>query len=308
MRDNKSTLLALLAAGLVVTWVYHIYDKSQYANKAKKEQVSDSVAVAQAVSDSLRDFFLHTMSQLGNEKIQVDSANNLLNVELLEKFNEIKNLRMEIGDILKRKNITQADLTDARIKIDSLRKKQTYLIAEDKRMTDERNRLNGIITQLDDDINSRQQATQKNVSGNKPEGKRDSDKAVFSVADIRFVAYNVQPGQKEAVTTQQENAYKFISSFTVRNNISGMHNAEIIAVVTDPSGKSVNAEVWDVGSFETRTEGRKIYTQKIRFEYIKGEAKRLAFSLEPDSFQKGTYKLSLYYNGIRIGESSWKLS
>lgn len=307
MRDNKSILLALLAVGLVTTWVYHIYDKNQYANNARLQQVADSAAIAQAITDSLRDFFLNTMNQPGNEKIEVDSANILLNAELGTKLDEINSLRIEISDILKRKDITQADLTVAKIKIDSLRKKQTYLITEDKRMTDERKRLNGVITQLDNDINTQQQATQKNIRVNNPPAKRN-DNAVFSVADIRFVAYNVEPGQKETVTTQQENAYKFISSFTVRNNVTGIRDAEIIAVVTDPSGKSVNAEVWDVGSFETRSEGRKIYTQKIRFEYIKGEAKRLTFSLEPDSFQKGTYKLSLYYNGIRIGESSWKLS
>ena len=143
MRDNKSILLALLAAGLVITWVY---DKSHYANNARLEPVKDSATIAQAVSDSLRDFFLHTMNQLGNEKIQVDSANNLLNAELGEKLDEVNDLRREINDILKGKDITRSDLTDARIKIDSLRKKQADLKAEDKRMTDERNRLNGIIT------------------------------------------------------------------------------------------------------------------------------------------------------------------
>ena len=37
MRDNKSILLALLAAGLVITWGYHLYDKSQYSNQTREE-------------------------------------------------------------------------------------------------------------------------------------------------------------------------------------------------------------------------------------------------------------------------------
>jgi len=305
MRDNRSILLALLAAGLIITWVYHIYDKTKYSNQPKEIIVKDTSAVAKAVTDSLRQFYLHTISQLGTQKLQVDSTNSLL---LGAKLDEVNNLRLDIDNILKRKDIIQADLAEVRVKIDSLIIKQNDIISENKRMTDERNSHNEIITQVDNNKNSKQQVSQKNIDDNKPEPKKNNDNSVFSVADIRFVAYNVQPDQKEIVTTQQENAYKFTSSFTVRNNISGFHNAEIIAVVTDPSGKSINAEVWDVGSFETKTEGRKIYTQKIRFEYIKGEAKRLVFSLEPESFQKGTYKLSLYYNGIRIGESSWKLS
>ncbi|HEV8273286.1 MAG TPA: hypothetical protein VGQ04_18360, partial [Chitinophagaceae bacterium] len=130
---------------------------------------------------------------------------------------------------------------------------------------------------------------------------------LFVASGIRFAAYKVQPDQKEIETTQQDEANKFISSFTVKNSVAGFQNAEIIVVVSDPSGKSVNPEVWDAGSFETKTEGRKVYTRKLLFEYNKGETKRLQFSLEPENFEKGTYKLSLYYNGIRIGESTWKL-
>ena len=42
MRDNKSILLALLAAGLVITWGYHLYDKSQYSNHPKEVFVKDN--------------------------------------------------------------------------------------------------------------------------------------------------------------------------------------------------------------------------------------------------------------------------
>jgi hypothetical protein len=71
MRDNKSILLALLAAGLVITWVYHLYDKSQYSNNTTEVFVKDSSAVAKAVSDSLRIFFIHTLDQLDPEKIKL---------------------------------------------------------------------------------------------------------------------------------------------------------------------------------------------------------------------------------------------
>ena len=80
--------------------------------------------------------------------------------------------------------------------------------------------------------------------------------------------------------------------------LSSFQNAEVVVVVSDPSGKSLNTEVWDAGSFETKTEGRKIYTRKVRFEYNKGEPKQLIFSLEPENFEKGIYKISLYHNGF----------
>ncbi|HEY5967946.1 MAG TPA: hypothetical protein VIU35_08195 [Chitinophagaceae bacterium] len=308
MRDNKSILLALLAAGLVITWVYHIYDKSQYSNHTREVFVKDSIAVAEAVSDSLRIYYTRTLDQLGVEKLQIDSTNSSLKGELGQRITEINKLRSEIGIILKRKNLTQADLTEAKTKIDDLQMRMDDLKTENTSLTDERTKLNDVLTQLNGEMNSLQQNMQKVSAENRDLTQKINDASVFIASEIKFAAVNIKADEKESETTQQKKANKFITSFTVQNNILDLQSAEVVIVVTDPSGKSLNTEVWDAGSFETKTDGRKIYTRKVKFEYNKGEAKHLIFSLEPDNFEKGIYKLSLYHNGIRIGESSWKLS
>ena len=308
MKDNKSLLLALLAGGLIITWVYHIYDKSQYSNHTKEVFVKDSTAVAEAVSDSLRKYYSRTLDQLGVEKLQIDSTNNLLKGELGAKITEINNLRFEIGTILKRRNLTQADLSEARTKIGDLQQKIDDLKSENTSLAEERTKLNGILAQLNGEMNSLQQDMQKVSAENKELSQKINDASVFIASEIKFAAINIRSDQKEIETSQQKKANKFVTSFTVQNNILDLQNAEVVVVVSDPSGKSLNTEVWDAGSFETKTEGRKIYTRKVRFEYNKGEPKHLIFTLEPDSFEKGTYKLSLYHNGVRIGGSSWKLS
>jgi peptidoglycan hydrolase CwlO-like protein len=308
MRDNKSFLLALLAAGLVVTWVYHIYDKSQYSNHTRDVFVKDSIAVAEAVSDSLRIYYTRTLDQLGDEKLQIDSTNSSLKGELGQKVTEINKLRSEIGTILKRKNLTQADLTEAKTKIDDLQIRIDDLKTENTSLNDERTKLNSVLAQLNGEMNSLQLNMQKVSAENKELTQKINDASVFIASEIKFAAVSVKADEKETETTQQKKANKFVTSFTVQNNILDLESAEVVVVVTDPSGKSLNTEVWDAGSFETKTDGRKIYTRKVKFEYNKGEAKHLIFSLEPDSFEKGTYKLSLYHNGIRIGETTWKLS
>src|SRR5688572_2186582 len=308
MRDNKSILLALLAAGLVITWVYHIYDKSQYSNHTREVFVKDSIAVAEAVSDSLRIYYTRTLDQLGVEKLQIDSTNSSLKGELGQRITEINKLRSEIGIILKRKNLTQADLTEAKTKIDDLQMRMDDLKTENTSLADERTKLNDVLTQLNGEMNSLQQNMQKVSAENRDLTQKINDASVFIASEIKFAAVNIKADEKESETTQQKKANKLITSFTVQNNILDLQSAEVVIVVTDPSGKSLNTEVWDAGSFETKTDGRKIYTRKVKFEYNKGEAKHLIFSLEPDNFEKGIYKLSLYHNGIRIGESSWKLS
>jgi len=308
MKDNKTLLLALLSGGLIITWIYHIYDKSQYSNHTREVFVKDSIAVAEAVSDSLRQYYTGTLDQLGVEKLQIDSTNSLLKGELGTKITEINKLRFEIGTILKRKNLNQADLAEAKTKIDDLQHKIDDLKTENTSLTDERTKLNGILSQLNGEMNSLQQSMQKVSAENKELSQKINDASIFIASEIKFAAVNIRPDQKETETNQQKKANKFVTSFTVKNNIVDQQSAEVVVVVSDPSGKSLNTEVWDVGSFETKSEGKKIYTRKVRFEYNKGEAKHLIFTLEPNNFEKGTYKISLYHNGVRIGESSWKLS
>ena len=308
MRDNKTILLAFLAAGLVITWIYHIYDKSQYSNHTREVFVKDSIAVAEAVSDSLRIYYTRALDQLGVEKLQIDSSNSSLKGELGERVTEINKLRDEISIILKRKNLSQADLTEAKTKINDLQSKIENMRRENTSLVEERTKLNGVLAQLNGEMNSLQQNMEKVSAENKDLAQKINDASVFIASEIKFAAVNVKADEKESETTQQKKANKFVTSFTVQNNILDLESAEVIVVITDPSGKSLNTEVWDAGSFETKTDGRKIYTLRVKFEYNKGEAKHLIFSLEPNSFEKGTYKLSLYHNGIRIGESSWKLS
>jgi len=307
MRDNRSILLALLAGGLVITWVYHLYDKNQYSNHTREVIVKDSSAVAKAVSDSLRGFFIHALDQLDSEKIRVDSLTSTLSDSVwIQQLVAVNELRRDIRTILEQKNISKEDLGTAKIKIDTLQIRMVELEREGAIRNSENKKPNGELTQLRNEINT-QQSKKEEPGENKIQSKKNNALSLFVATGIRFAAYKVQPDQKEIETTQQDEANKFISSFTVKNNSAGFQNAEIIVVISDPSGKSVNPEVWDAGSFETKTEGRKVYTRKLLFEYNKGETKRLQFALEPENFEKGVYKISLYHNGFRIGQSSWKL-
>lgn len=307
MRDNKSILLALLATGLVITWAYHLYDKSQYSNQTKEVFVKDTSAVAKAVSDSLRVFFIHTLDQLDPEKIQVDPSTGKLSDSVwMQKLTAVNQLRFDIRDILEQKDISQENLVAVKIKIDTLQIKM-FELEKEGTIVNENKKPDSELAQSNNEIIT-QQNKKEEPGETKIQLKKSNASSLFVASGIRFAAYKVQPDQKEIETSQQDEANKFMSSFAVKNNTTGFQTAEIIIVVTDPSGKSVNPEVWDAGSFETKTEGRKVYTRKLLFEYNKGETKRLQFALEPENFEKGIYKISLYHNGIRIGESTWKLS
>jgi phage shock protein A len=308
MKDNRSLLLLFLSAGLVLTWVYHLYDKNNYTSRRHEVFIKDSIAVAEAVSDSLKRIFTRTLDELGTEKINIDSANSNLKGELNVRVAEINKLKYDIGIILKRKNITQADLNEASVKIKDLQVKIESLRNENTLLSDERKKLSGILDQLNTEMNSLQQNMQKVSAENTELTKKINEASTFVASEMKFAAVNLRQDQKEAETNQVKKANKFVASFVVQNNIADYPNAELVIVIKEPSGKTMSTEVWDAGSFETKAEGRKSYTRKMKFEYIKAESKKLLFTIQPEIFEKGIYKFNLYHNGIKIGEANWKLN
>ena len=157
MRDNKSILLALLAGGLVITWVYHLYDKNQYSNNVKEVFVKDSSAVAKAVSDSLRNYFSYALDQLDPKRIQVDSLTRKLSDSVwVHKLGELNQLRLDIRNILEKKDISKEDLGTVKIKIDTLRIRMIGLEKEGAMLNVENKRPNGELAQLNNEVNPQQ--------------------------------------------------------------------------------------------------------------------------------------------------------
>lgn len=308
MKDIKSLLLVLLSSGLVLTWVYHLYDKANYAGRTKEILIKDSIAVAEAVSDSLRRIFNQSLRDLETEKSEIDSSNKSLKGELSVRIGELNKLKTEIGTILNRKNLNQSDLAEARSKIQDLQSRVESMRNENTSLADEKKRLTGIMAQLNLEVTSLQENIQKVSLENDVLTRKVNEASVFVASEIKFSAVDIRQGQKEVNTNQQKRADKLVASFAVQNNFVELNNEELIIVITLPNGKTLNDQVWDAGSFDTKTEGRKTYTRKMKFEYNKGETRRLVFSIQPESFEKGNYKLSIYHRGTRIADSYWSLN
>lgn len=308
MKDSKTLLLALLSIGLVATWIYHLYDKSQYAGITREVYVKDSIAVAEGIKDSLQKMYLTTLDRLGYERLNADSMSLTLKGELGERMREINKLRSDIGSILKKTHFTQSDLADAKAKIRDLQEKIAGMTLENDSLSVERGRLSGILDQLNKEMAEMQQSMQRISDENKVMAQTLNDASTFVASEMRIAAMNLRSEEKEEETNSVKKADKFVVSFVVQNHFVDFPGAELVVSITDPTGKIMVGEGWNPGSFETRNGARKEYTRKVRFEYIKGEQKRLIFSVQTEQFLKGTYKLNVYHNGVMIGEAAWILS
>lgn len=303
IKDIKSLLLVLLSIGLVSTWIYHIYDKTIYSQRRTEVYVKDSAAVADAIKDSLTKIYSTTISeldyQLNSTRLNADS----LKTRLDDKLEEINRLKMEIAGILNKQGFSKSDLSLARQKINELQQRADELTGQNLNMEDEKKQLSTVLEQLTLNVDTLQRNIRRLSDENQSLIEKVNLASIFIASDIKIDAIEVK-GSSEESTSQAKKTDKFVASFVVQNRITQFDNAELTTVLIQPDGQALQSTVWDSGSFDTKNEGKKKYTRKIRFDYVKGEEKHLLFSIETEKCQKGTYTFQLWHNGILIGQAT----
>lgn len=305
MRDIKPLLLVLLSVGFVGTWVYHLYDKSRYASQTAGVS-SDTGKVAADVRDSLQRAYSETISnldfKLDSSQITADS----LQVQLALRVNEINKLRREIGGILKNRYASKEELNLAKSKMGELENKVEQLRNQNATMEQEKEKLSSTLSRLSDEVKYLEQNIKTLDTENKSLSEKIKAASVFVASDINFSAIDIRDS-KEVETVTAKKADKFVASFALQNNVQAYMNVEAVIVIVGPDGQVLQSSTWDSGSFETKTGVRKDFTRKIRFDYEKGESKKLIFSLEVSNIKKGNYNFEIWHNGVMIGKSMQSL-
>jgi myosin heavy subunit len=307
MRDIKSLLLLLLSAGLISTWIYHLYDKTQYSQRRTEVYIKDSIAVAEGIRDSLYKIYSATITDLDTRLDSTASSSDSLQSELTVKAEQIRNLQREINGILGKKGATREELTTARRKINELPQIVEDLRSKNRTMEDEQKRLNSVMAQLNGDIQGLQQNMRRLDDENKQLTEKINLASVFVASELKLSPVTVR-GSREEETSQARKVEKLVLSFLVQNNINQYNNAEVFVVVTGPDGEVLQNPVWESRTMDTKNEGKKEYTLKVRFDYEKGEQKRHIFSIDADKYQKGNYTMKVYHNGYMIGQTVKTLS
>lgn len=298
----------MLSIGLVATWVYHLADKSRYSKQRREIYIKDSMAVAQGVQDSLHKIYSFTIHELG---VQLDSSKlteGQLKNELSTKLAEIYRLRTEIATILKKTDVKKTDIDLARRKTIELQLLVNELQSRNSSIEEEKEQITAILDKVNVQVKSLESTNQQLDQQNKLLSEKMTLAAAFIATDVRLSPVMVR-NEREQETSSASKTSKLIISFTVQNNIADYQNTDVFVVITQPDGSLLTNDVWESSStIDTRNEGKKRYTRKIKFEYSKGEAKRLSFSINADEYQKGTYTLQLYHNGLMIGQALKSLS
>lgn len=294
----------MLSVGLVGTWIYHLYDKTQYASQRKEIFIKDSIAVAEAVQDSLQQLYNRSLQKLDQKLDSTRFDADSLRFTLGNKLEEINRLRNEINAILKNRGASQADMLTARKKISELQTLLAETNGQKLTLEEEKLQLSATMTRLNGEINGLQENMKKLGDENRVLTDKMTLASLFVASEIKLSPVMVK-NDKEVETTQAKKTGKLVISFTVQNNLTDYDATDVFIIITQPDGKVLTPDVWESATPMTTHSGdRKNYTRKVRFEYFKGEAKQLTFSINADAYQTGAYSLQLYHKGHKIGQTS----
>lgn len=292
-KNSKNIIIGLLAAGLLGTWGYLLWDKNKSGEKIMQQQTQ--IASLDSAKADLQTEFDNALTRLDS----ITGANNNLQGQLSDRQKEIESKKAEIRRILNDKNATQAQLTKARAMITELNDKITSLEAEVTRLTGENQELTAANTTLKEE----KAGLETNLSSTKAE-KENLEKTVdvgstFSASNIAVTPVDERKSGKEKVSSTAKRVDKLVVSFDIENRIAKSGPADMYLIVTSPDGKVIS----DAGNvLNTRADGDKTFTARIPVNYEQGTRQTVSFPIKQNDFKTGNYKVEIYHNGFKIGE------
>jgi predicted nuclease with TOPRIM domain len=300
-RDDRKIIYGILIAALLGTWGYIIYDKSKTNESINQLQTQYSNV------DSARN---EVQAEYNDALARLDSAtgnNTQLTGALAERQNEINNLKTQITSITKKRNATAAELERARglinqlnLRIDDMYTEIQNLKYQNQQLASANRRLNTERQQL----STERSQLQENLATTEVARKEVEDVAsTLHASNLNITPINVKGNGKEKETTNAKRVDLLRVSFQVdENRVAATGNKELYVTVTAPDGRPVTMAS-ESGTFDTREEGSKPYTNKVVIPYEQGKRSAVSFDWKQEGrYQLGEYKIEVYHNGFKIGE------
>jgi cell division protein FtsB len=330
MKDSKtllllvvSLLLLLASITLLWSWGYQFSFSHKQDTAPQTVPVKTNTRSEAEITDSLQKIYYATLDHLDKTIDSVYNHTDSLKGNLDEKLTDFYQTRKQITDLFKNK-VSDADITVANQRILQLQQRISQLRSSNTDVENENRRLNTLLRQyLEDHKKSEPVSTapllvsapttpnvvsQNNIppeiKPTKIEAPETQTSFNISAGDLQLTAITNYDGKE---TLKAESADKITGAFTIKNNTGQTSNIDLMVVVLQPDGKTMQKSTWESGSFETSS-GKRIYSCKIPTQCALGETKKLHFWLAAEKYQKGNYTLLLYQNGIMIGRTTKQLS
>lgn len=296
-KDNKNTIIILLAIALVGSWIYFGYAKNQATAVINEKDAQ--YATLDSARNNVQKEFDDAMVRLD----EMTATNNGLDSLVKTRNNELGILKSKFKSLVGKQNATSTDLAEARKLVSELNGRIDDYVKEIERLQGENIQLTADKTNLTNE--------NKNLSTNLASteaAKKDAESKVdvgstLHASGFNIVAINERNSGKEKVP-HPPRADKLRVSFNLdENRIATSGGKQLFIIAKDPSGKVIKEEALASGTINTRQDGQVDFTTKLDVEYKQSEAKFVSFDLrQADKYNKGNYAIIVYQNGFKIGE------
>ncbi len=303
-KDNRNVIYGVLIAALLGTWGYLIYDKSKSSDKI--DQLQTSYVSVDSSRNEIQEQYNSSLARLDSLTGSNQSLTSELeskNTEVSARTQEIAKLKSNISSILRNKNASDADLKKARGMIAELNGKIEDYIAQIDQLTNQ----NQELTTRNQQITSEKEAVENDLAATRRRNDSTVDiGSTLHASNINVTPINEKSGGKEKETTTAKRVDKLRISFNLdENRIAAAGQKDLYVCVYGPDGQPITIPAYGSGTFNTRTEGEKSYTNKVSVNYENGKAVPVSFDWRQDQkFQQGKYRVEVYQNGFKIGEGS----
>jgi hypothetical protein len=301
-KDNRNLIYGILIVALLGTWGYLVFDKS------KSKETTNQLQAQLITTDSNRNAVQNEYNSALQRLDELTSMNTSLDSLVKTKNSEVASLKSRIQSLLNKQNKTAADLAEARRLINELNGKISDYIAEVETLRGENLQLK---TEKEEVI-VQKAVLQREYDSTKVVKQQVEEKldvaSTLNASNINLVAIDERKSGKEVEKDVAKRIDKIRLSFNVYNRVGDEGTKDVFVVVIDPNGNIVSNEALGSGMFVTREEGEKTFTQKSNVNFAAGQTVPVTVEWKPGTkFMEGNYKVAIYNNGFKIGETNKSL-
>jgi myosin heavy subunit len=295
--NNGSKIsIVVLVIALIGSWIYFVN-----TNNTKTEIITNyttEVAVLDSTKNSIQAEFIAASAKVDS----LNQENIGLLGELQEKAVAIQKLKMNISNILRKKEATDKELGEAKSMISELNGKVNNLLADLGKAQEENKQLNA----QNQELTTQNSTLSSNLNTTKKEKERLQDiGSTLHASTFTIQAIRVKSNGSERATETAKRANLIRLAFMIdKNKITPSGTQELYVCITGPDGKSIG----DGGNFNTREDGARSYANKLSVVYEQNVALPVSYDFkQSNKFTEGEYKVEVYHNGFKIGEGKTAL-
>jgi len=296
--DWRFFLTVGLVIALLGTWGYIIWDKSKVKETIQqKDAIYTSVVSEKDNLKSLLDEATSRYDELKTSNVKKDSI-------ITAKDREIADKKSRIQSLLAKANVTKEELAEAKRLIASLNED----IASYKDQIEILKGENLALTKEKEQVTQERNQVQKHYDSARTVIKQKEEvidvATTLHASDFSIIGIDEKKDGKEKETTKAKRADKLRISFNLdENRVAPSGAKDLYVCITGPDGNPIAVEALGSGTFTTREEGAKIFTQKMQVSYTQGLKQTVSFDWrQGTTFAVGNYKIEVYHNGFKIGE------